>query len=506
MEHLIEQLLSVLRGIVRWRWVACAVAWLVSVAGWAWVSTLPDVYRSYSRIYVDTDTLLNPLLSGLTVRPNTGQQVRLMAGTLLSRPNVEEVIRRADLDHGVNSEVEMQRLVGDVASNLSLSSSGRSNLYQLSYTAENPKLATRVVREAVNLFMERGIGNTARDLKKSQDFIEAQLRSYQARLVEIEKRVEQFKREHVGMLGRDGQDYYARREAARAALESTQLELQEARQARDAYRRQMEGGEPLLLFPQGGTRIDPELAQRITALEKQLDALRLRYTDEHPDVVATIRLIDELNSRKATAANAIPGVADGGGTSAYAEQMAVALANADSRVAALETRVTAYAAKYKAMAEAVDRIPEIERQYAALLRDHAVLKSNYDNLIATREKASISQEVEDKTTAVEFRIIDPPTVPIDPAAPNRLLLSTTVLLVGIGAGIGVAFLLSQLRPTVDSIRMLEDLTGRVDLVTVSDHATETSQRARRRSILSYSLVTIALVGVYTAVMTITLVR
>jgi uncharacterized protein involved in exopolysaccharide biosynthesis len=186
--------------------------------------------------------------------------------------------------------------------------------------------------------------------------------------------------------------------------------------------------------------------------------------------------------------------------------MAVALANADSRVAALETRVAAYAAKYKAMAEAVDRIPEIEREYAALLRDHAILKSNYDNLIATREKASISQEVEDKTTAVEFRIIDPPTVPIDPAAPNRLLLSTMVLLLGIGAGVGVAFLLSQLRPTIDSIRMLEELTGRVDLVTVSDHATETSQRARRRAIVSYSLVTVALVGAYTAVLTITLVR
>lgn len=503
MEHLIEQLLGVLRGIVRWRWAACAVAWIVSVAGWAWVSTLPDVYRSYSRIYVDTDTLLNPLLSGLTVRPNTDQQVRLMAGTLLSRPNVEEVIRRADLDHSVKSDLEMQRLIGDVAKNLSLSSSGRSNLYQLSYTAEDPKLAARVVREAVNLFMERGIGNTARDLKKSQDFIEAQLRSYQARLVEIEKRVEQFKREHVGMLGRDGQDYYARREAARAALESTQLELQEARQARDAYRRQAEGGEPLLLFPQsGGARVDPELAQRIAALEKQLDALRLRYTDEHPDVVGTVRLIEELKARKSTA----PAVADAGGTSAYAEQMAVALANADSRVAALETRVAAYAAKYKAMAEAVDRIPEIEREYAALLRDHAILKSNYDNLIATREKASISQEVEDKTTAVEFRIIDPPTVPIDPAAPNRLLLSTMVLLLGLGAGVGVAFLLSQLRPTVDSIRMLEELTGRVDLVTVSDHATETSQRARRRAIVSYSLVTVALVGAYTAVLTITLVR
>ena len=357
MEQLIEQLLSVLRGIVRWRWAACAVAWIVSVAGWAWVSTLPDVYRSYSRIYVDTDTLLNPLLSGLTVRPNTGYQVRLMAGTLLSRPNVEEVIRRADLDHSVNGEQEMQRLVEDVAKNLSLSGSGQTNLYQLSYTAEDPKLAARVVREAVNLFMERGIGNTARDLKKSQDFIEAQLRSYQARLVEVEKRVEQFKREHVGMLGRDGQDYYARREAARAALESTQLQLQEARQTRDTYRRQSEGTEPMLLFPQGGgARIDPELAQRIAALEKQLDALRLRYTDEHPDVVGTVRLIEELKSRKAASSVDAPAITDTSGPSAYAEQIAVSVANADARVAALETRVAAYAAKYKAMAEAVDRI------------------------------------------------------------------------------------------------------------------------------------------------------
>ena len=507
MEHLIEQLLSALRGIVRWRWAACAVAWIVSVAGWTWVSTLPDVYRSYSRIYVDTDTLLNPLLSGMTVRPNTGQQVRLMASTLLSRPNLEEIIRRSDLDHSVNSELGMQRLVSEVAKDLSLSGSGQSNLYQLSYSAENPKLAARVVREAVNLFMERGMGNTSRDLKKSQDFIEAQLRSYQARLVEIEKRVEQFKREHVGMLGRDGQDYYARREAARAALESTQLELQEARQSRDTYRRQAEGSEPLLLFPKsGGATTDPELAQRIAALEKQLDALRLRYTDEHPDVLATLRLIKELEARKNTPTTDAFSAPAAGVGSTYAEQMAVAVADADSRVAALETRVAAYAARYKAMAEAVDRVPEVEREYAALLRDHAVLKSNYDSLIATREKASISQEVEDKTTAVEFRIIDPPTVPVDPAAPNRLVLSTAALLLGIGAGLGVAFLLSQLRPTVDSIRMLEELSGRVDLVTVSDHPTEASQRTKRRAIMSFSLVAVMLVGAYTAVMTITLIR
>jgi polysaccharide chain length determinant protein (PEP-CTERM system associated) len=508
MENLIEQLLGVLRGVVRWRWVACAVAWTISVAGWAWVATLPDVYRSYSRIYVDTQTLLNPLLRGLTVRPDPGQQVRLMASTLLSRPNLEEVVRRADLDHGIKNETEMQRLVTEIAKGLALYSTGGSgNLYQLSYSAEDPKLAARGVRETVNLFMERGLGNTARDLRKSQDFIEAQLRSYQARLVEIEQRVEKFKREHVGMLGRDGQDYYGRREAARAQLEATQLQLQEARDSRDAYRRQAEGAEPLMLFPKSGAaRVDPEIAQRILSLEKQLDALRLRYTDEHPDVTATLRLIKELKERKSAAGQDPAEFMDTAGGSAFAEQMAVALAQADSQVAALETRVAAYAARYKAMAEAVDRIPIIEREYAALVRDQAILKSNYDSLLATREKATMSQEVEDKTTSVEFRIIDPPTIPVDPAAPNRLVLSTVVLLIGIGSGLGAAFLLSQLRPTVDSIRLLEELTGRTDLITVSEHQTESSHRARRRAIVSYSLAAVALVGVYTTVMTITLVR
>lgn len=508
MENLVEQLVSLLRGIVRWRWVGCGVAWIICVAGWISVSALPDVYQSYARIYVDTETLLNPLLSGLTVRPNTGERVRLMAGTLLSRPNIEEVIRRADLDHGIKGEPDMQLLVDDISKKLVLASTtGAGNLYHLSYTANDPKLAARVVRETVNLFMERGIGNTTRDLRKSQDFIEAQLRSYQARLGEIEKRVEEFKRQHVGMLGRDGQDYYGRREAARLQLEATQLELQEARNSRDAYRRRAEGGEPLLLFPKSGSpRVDPQTAERLAALEKQLDALRLRYTDEHPDVVATQRLIKEIKEKASTSVATTEDQGDLSGGSKFSEQLAVAAAEADGRVAALETRVAAFTAQYKAMADAVDKIPEIEREYAALLRDQTVLKSNYDGLIATREKASISQEVEDKTTAVEFRIIDPPTVPVDPSAPNRLVLATVVLLLGLGGGAGAAFLLSQLRPTVDSVRMLEDLTGRVDLVTISNHQTETTQRGRRRAILAYSVAVICLAGVYATVMTMTLIR
>lgn len=504
MEHLIEQLMGQLRGMVRWRWFACAVAWMVAVVGWTWVYTLPDVYRSYSRIYVDTQTLLNPLLRGLTVRPNTEQQVRLMARTLLSRPNLEEVIRRADLDHDVNSDKAMQGLIDEVGRTLALSSSGRENLYQLSYSGPDPKVATRVVRETVNLFMERGLGDTSRDLKKSQDFIEAQLRSYQSRLEETEQRLEQFKREHAGMMGNEGRDYYGRREAARAALEQAQLQLQEARGQLNTYQRQTEGNEPLLLFSQNsGMNADPELAQRILVLEKNLDSLLLRYQDEHPDVVATRRLIETLKAREPRGPDMAAGAQSAG---MFAEQMSIARAEAEARVAALETRVAAYAARYKKMAEAVDQVPAIEREYSALARDHQILKANYDELLATREKASISQDVENKTTAVEFRIIDPPTVPISPAAPNRLMLTSALLLLSIGSGLGVAFVLAQLRPTIDSTRLLEDLTGRPEVITVSTHVTESNQRLRRRSIASYSFASLALFGAYGAALALNILR
>ena len=94
MEELISQLIASLKGIWKYRWYAVSVAWLVATAGWIKVALLPDDYQTTARVFVDTQSILKPLLAGMTSVPNIEQQVSIMSRTLLSRPNVERACAR----------------------------------------------------------------------------------------------------------------------------------------------------------------------------------------------------------------------------------------------------------------------------------------------------------------------------------------------------------------------------------------------------------------------------
>ncbi|MFN0000576.1 MAG: Wzz/FepE/Etk N-terminal domain-containing protein, partial [Burkholderiaceae bacterium] len=98
MDELLAQSISVARGMWRHRWPAMLVAGLVAVAGIVVVLAVPDKYEASARIYVDTQSILQPLMAGMTVAPNIDQQVAMLSRTLISRPNVEKLVRMADLD------------------------------------------------------------------------------------------------------------------------------------------------------------------------------------------------------------------------------------------------------------------------------------------------------------------------------------------------------------------------------------------------------------------------
>lgn len=506
MDQVVQQLMSYARAIWHRRWYVAIVAWLISIAGWVGVYLLPDRYEASARVYVDTQTLLKPLLSGLTVDPGVEQQIKLMTRALVSRPTLEKVARMTDLDIHAKTPEDTEVMLDNLAKKISIADTGRENLYTLSFQDENPELAKKVVQALLTIFVESSLGKTRQDIASSQKFIEEQLQQYQQKLVDAENALKEFKQKHVGVMPGQGGDYYAKLEQGATQLRQAELDLREATNRRDQLKRQLEDEEPELAAAAAVVSTSSEVDGRIQALEKQMDSLRLQYTDLHPDIQSTKRLIAKLEEQKKQEIAARK--ADPSGAkiqNPVYQQLTIAIAEADGTVASLRARVSEFQGRYNALRSASSMIPQVEQEFTQLMRDYDVYKSNYTELLAKRESAAMSSEVESKTDTVDFRVIDPPRVPLAPAWPNRPLLLSLVPLGGLVAGFAAAFLISQIRRTVADRKSLRELTGLPLLGAVTKIETEEARRVRRKRLMAFLATIGSLVGAYGVLITLHLV-
>lgn len=504
MEELISRLLSHLKGMWKYRWYGVAVVWLVAVAGWLKVYTLPDNYESSARIYVDTQNVLQPLMAGMAVAPNIEQQVSIMSRTLISRPNVERVMRMVDLDIKAKTTKEREQLINDLMSDIKIMSTGQDNLFTISYGNDDPKIAKGVVQALLTIFVEGGLTDKTQDTTAALRFLDDQIKDYQAKLVATETALKEFKQKNMGLLPGQGTDYLTQLSSAADQLNQAKLELREAEQSRDALKQQVAGDEPGpevndAPVTDSNPTPNPEIDDRIQALNKTLDGLRLRYTEQHPDIVTTKRLIAALEERKKEQAklskHSDPGD-PGKNYSPMLQQLNVALAEADARTAAIRARVEEYSNRYNHLKSMSNAVPEVEAQLAQLDRDYQVNKANYDKLVERRDSAKMSGEMSTTSELVSFKVVDPPTTPQFPTGPNLARLFSLVLFGALASGIGIAFVISQIRPTFHDQNSLRELTGRPILGSVAMIWTDQEITRHKREIYAISFSLLFLLALY----------
>lgn len=506
MDELIRQIVQYLRGVWRRRWIGLGVAWLAAIVGAVVLFKLPDKYEASARVHVDTDSLLKPLMSGLAVQPPLDQQLAIMSRTLISRPNVEKLIRMTDLDLTVKSPAEKERLIEELTKTLQMKSEGRQNLYTISYRDSVPAQAQKVVQGLLSIFVESSLGDKRKGSDSARRFIEEQIRTYEKRLEEAESRLKDFKLKNMGLMGPEGKDYFGKMQALNEELNRARLELRAQEQSRDALKRELAGEDPVFL-PDGATPgpaglTVSELDARIDTLKRGLDELLRRYTDQHPDVIGTRRIIEQLEEQKKKELEDRRKAEKPGGPRASAstnpvfQRIKIALAESEAAVAALRGRVAELDARLAQLRSAARMLPQIEAEHAQLNRDYDVQKKNYESLVARRESAALSEEMDSAAGIADFRIIDPPRVSQKPVAPNRLMLLPLVLLAALGVGVLASFLVSQIFPTFHDTRALRELTGRPVLGSVTLLPRPAATRRRLRSAVLFAGGVASLVGVY----------
>jgi polysaccharide chain length determinant protein (PEP-CTERM system associated) len=431
----------------RHRWKALAIAWLVCLAGWVGVSLIPDRYQSSVRLYADADLVLSQLLRGITIESSAVSQVALLQRTLVSRPNLERVIARTDLDMRVTSVAAREKLLKELESDIRITGQ-TANLFTISYSDPDPRLARDVVQALLNLFVEQATSNDRQQMENARAFIAQQIAAYETQLREAERRRAEFRVRYLELLPNDALGGLTQLEQSRAQIQQMNNTLADTKQRRDLLKQQLDATPQTvstaeLAAATRGTGVDP----RVLEAEAQLRELRMTFTEQHPAVItARNRLAEiraEAKARPAEPAESAAATAPRVPNPLY-EQLKLRLVDADAGISALERRLReeqTTADRLQAMARGA---PQLQAESLNLDRDYNVLRGNYENLLARRESIQIAGAARAGAERVRLDVIDPPTLPTEPVSPNRPLLYSAVLLVGLGAGAALAVLLTLL--------------------------------------------------------------
>ena len=501
LQQTLVQILDYVKGIwIKKRYVML-FSWLICPIGFIYVATLPDQYASRAQVFVDTRSVLQPLLRGLAIQTNPDQEIQMMAKTLLSRSNVEIIARESDLDIAAQTEAQFEGIVSALVNNIKLSSTGRDNIYNISYENKDAIVAQKVVKETLDLFVEGALGNNRRDTDTAGKFLDEQIAEYESRLSEAEQRVADFKRQYNDILLLSG-TYYAQLQRLQEELEDTQLQIKQTKQQIDSLKSQMAQKKSSDSF--GVTNADEPVLRtryddRIRGLEEQLDTLKLRFTDKHPDVIETKALLESLEAARTKEIDAFLNESDEDGTQPLNDlnrEIKLEVSRYQSNLAALEVKETDVKAKIARLESKVDLIPQIEAENTALNRDYSITKGKYEELLSRKEAADLSRRAEVSSEELQFRIIEPPLVPKRPSGPNRLILYTAVLIIGFGSGIGVAFLVSQLNPILIRPKQLLQVADYPIWGTVTHLDLSEIKRKNRNRLLIFLLSSGSIVAMY----------
>ncbi len=447
----------------RWRWLGIAICWFLVAGGSGFVLSMPDQYSSRAQVWVDMDTALTPLMRGLAVGTNSGAQMRIMQQTLLSTPNLEQVVRMVDLDLDAETDQETSEILQMLRSGVTIRSKG-SSVFEISYIDEDAVRAREIVHAFMTIFIEGNLGQNRDDIVEAESFLAAKIDEYEARLKASEERLAIFRAQNMDILS--SKSFVQRVEESRGRLADLNYQIEEAVISQNVLLAQLDSIEefiPLDSSPAGAT----STGKRIQELYSQLDEMLLKYTEEHPDVVATRLRIKQLaesykrinGSNGSGSEDAPPRLASDVPNPAY-QTAQTELTAAKVEVQRLERLRDSTQRKLDKLLNMQSIAPAVEAEAASLNRDYNIVKVRYETLLERLESARLGRAVDTETDSVRFRMVETPRVAAEPSGPPRIIYLSAVLFMAFGAGGAAALLRAQLE---DNFLSSEALSSTFDL-------------------------------------------
>ncbi len=482
MKQELDRVLEEVRSAWRFRWPAVAAACIVCVLGWLIVFSLPDRYEADARVFVDTRTALKPALQGLTTDQNVDAQINYVRQSLLEGPQLEQIAKETGVLPDTVTDPRSRARILDLLSNriaLTVVNAGSQGderstagtIYSFHYTDLRRDRALHVVDTLLNTFVEQTLGGKRQGSEHAQQFLETQIKDYEQRLSAAEDKLAAFKKKNVGLMPSEQGGYFAQLQSETDAAKKADTDLSIAMSRRDELAKQLHsdaaisaaGSSAPVLGAHGMTGGSDTLS-RIQEAQANLDELRLKFTDKHPDVIAARATLEELKKRRAAEleslrrGDASAVASSGAGNNPVYQNIELELNKEDVDIAALRRELAQHQSTVADLRARLNSAPQVEAEFQQLNRDYDVNKAQYTALLESYQKARLGERA-DNAGSVRFEVVLPPTAPIMPVWPRRTLLLGGIWLAALLLGGAVAYGLHLLKPIVGSVTAVNELTA-----------------------------------------------
>ncbi len=447
-------------------WVILLPAVLAAAGAYLFALKTPNLYTSQTLVMVEQPKVPEHYVRAV-VTEQLNQRLGTMREEILSRQRLEPIIQQLGLFKDAIGRVPMEDLVDRLRKSITLravpsaTEGGPIPGFYVSFTASDPRLAQQVCSEITSVFMEENLRLREELALGTTDFLQKQLEEAKRKLDEQDARLADFKRRHIGQLPDQENTNLNILAGIRSQFEAVTQALSRAYQDK-AYTESLlaqqiasrewskAGGNPLTL------------EQQLANLQAQLVTLQARYTSNHPDVIKMKNDIAQLKNKIAALEAAEKNKPIEKNTEQAALNEPSQIQQLRNQIYYLERGIKEKTLEQERLQEQVrlyqsrvELSPLIEQQYKDVTRDYQTALGFYNDLLTKKNQSEMATDLERRQQGAQFRVLDPPNLPVKPSYPNRLAFAGGGLGGGLALGLALALLLELRDKSIRTDRDIE---------------------------------------------------
>jgi polysaccharide chain length determinant protein (PEP-CTERM system associated) len=424
----------------------------------------PREYKASTLVLVTPQSVPENLVQA-TVTSKVAERLQSIEQEVTSRTRLETIITEFRLYEKKHKNLPKEEMVELMRKNIKVElptkRDEKGGFFSISFINDNPNIAAAVTNRLSSLFIEENLKIREQQASGTTEFLTNELTVAKAKLDQMETSVTNYKRRFMGGLPEQ-------RDTNLKILEQMQMQNQRISESlRAAQDRKLfiqkqlsdmempasipaaagEGKDSQYLNKPFLTQKDASSVLAIDAggtydtkkdkLKRELEDLRTKYTDNHPDVIAVNKKLAKLEKNKDTYDNDIK-------SDPRYKELKNQLMTTSLEIKRLQNESASISAQVNKYLGRIEQTPAREQDMAGLLREYDSTKKAYESLLNKSQGAQQAENLEKRQKGEQFKVIDPARIPEKPFTPDVPKILLIGLFAGLAGGLALAFIREQM--------------------------------------------------------------